>query len=123
MLFCASWSPAADAPASASKKQPDNKAVLNVTSLDAKPVVRTRSAPQYPFELRRQNISGEAVVEFVVNAKGDVENARVVKATHPEFGEAAVAAVSRWKFSPGKKDGQPVATRLTTPITFSVESR
>lgn len=112
-----------DAPAAATSKEPEDKVVLNVATLDEKPVARTRSAPQYPFELRRRNISGEAVVQFVVNAKGDVEDARVVRTTHPEFGEAAVAAVLPWKFSPGKKGGQKVATRLTVPLTFSLNPR
>ncbi len=58
---------------------------------------------------------------LVVTAKGDVAAAKVVKATDPLFGKAAVKAVSSWKFLPGNARGKAVKTLMQQPISFSLE--
>ena len=83
-----------------------------------KPVFQTR--PMYPTELRKAGVSGKATVDFVVDAEGAVRNATALNATHPAIGEAAVAAVSQWKFDPGQKDGGAVATHMQVPIVFTM---
>jgi len=89
--------------------------------LTAVPKVIYQVPPQYPFELRKANVTGSAVVEFIINTNGDVVNAFAVAASDPRFGEAAVAAVCRWKFQPGIRNGRTVNTRLQVPIYFSLE--
>jgi len=76
--------------------------------------------PQYPFEMRRAGITGEVLVEFIVDANGDVRNAFAVRSTQREFETAAVQAVSKWKFKPGRKGGRAVNTRMQQPISFSL---
>lgn len=80
------------------------------------------SRPQYPFELRRQGITGAAVVEFVVDSHGNVQQVKVVKATQPEFGYAAAASIKNWKFKPGLVDGVPVNTRMQMPFVFALDN-
>ncbi len=70
--------------------------------------------------MRRQEIPGIALVDFIVDAKGDVRNARALKADHASFAAAAVQCVAAWKYSPGMKNGQPVNTHIQMPIVFSV---
>lgn len=94
--------------------------VFDVARVDVKPAPRTRTGPAYPMAMRRAGVSGEAIVEFVVDTQGNVRNPFVLRATHFEFGQEAVATVSRWKFSPGKKDDQLVSTRMQVPIVFSM---
>jgi len=50
-----------------------------------------------------------------------VRNATLVRASNPEFGAAAVAAVSRWSFKPGRKAGHPVFTHMQVPIEFTLD--
>lgn len=76
--------------------------------------------PIYPFEMRRQGVSGEVIVDFLVAKDGSVQNAYVVKASRPEFAANAVAAVSEWHFRPGTKNGQPVPTHMQVPVIFSL---
>ena len=45
-------------------------------------------------------------------------NAILQDATTPEFGDAALKAVSQWRFLPRVKDGQPVATKVALPLIF-----
>ena len=97
--------------------------VIEFSTLDQKPVPRSQARPIYPAELRSKNITGEAVVEFVVDSQGNVRDATALRHTHPAFGEAAVASVMQWKFQPGKKGGRAVTTRLQVPIVFSLGER
>lgn len=94
--------------------------VFDISKLDQAPVPKFRAKPQYPFEMRRAGITGEVVVEFIVDSNGDVRNAFSVRSTQRDFEQAAVQAVSKWKFRPGKKGGRSVNTRMQVPIVFTL---
>jgi TonB family protein len=96
---------------------------VDISKLDVMPVAKFQARPQYPFELRRQSVSGEAVVDFIVDVNGDVRNAFVLRATHPEFGPAALASVVQWKFKPGMLRGRVVNTHMQVPIVFTLNTR
>lgn len=94
--------------------------VFNINQLDQIPQVRATVPPQYPFEMRRAGITGEVLVEFIVDTNGNVRNPFAVRSSQREFETAAVQAVSKWKFRPGKKGGRVVNTRMQQPISFSL---
>jgi protein TonB len=94
--------------------------VFDINQLDQTPQAKFQARPQYPFEMRRAGISGEVIVEFIVDTNGDVRNAFAVRSTQREFEQAAVQAVSKWKFRPGKKGGRAVPTRMQIPIVFTL---
>lgn len=94
--------------------------VFDLSRLDVKPEAKFQARPQYPFEMRRDGIRGEVVVDFVVAADGSVQNAYALKSSRREFESAAVDAVSKWKFSPGKVASLPVNAHLQMPIVFTV---
>ncbi|ACB75626.1 energy transducer TonB [Opitutus terrae] len=94
--------------------------VFNINQLDQIPQIRATVPPQYPFEMRRAGITGEVLVEFIVDTNGDVRNPFAVRSTQREFETAAVQAVAKWKFRPGKKGGRVVNTRMQQPISFSL---
>lgn len=94
--------------------------VFDPSMLDNQPVPRLQGRPTYPFEMRRAGIAGEVVVDFIVDANGDVQNAFAVKMSQREFESAAVQAVSKWKFKPGRKGGRSVNTHMQVPIVFTL---
>jgi protein TonB len=94
--------------------------VFDIASLDQQPVPRVRTPPQYPFEMRRAGVTGEVTVDFIVDTNGDVQNAYAIKSTQREFESAAVQAVSKWKFKPGRKGGRNVNTHMQVPIVFTL---
>ena len=94
--------------------------VFNLADLDQIPVPRYQAKPVYPFEMSRAGITGEVVVEFVVDVQGDVREAFAKKSTQREFEAAAIQAVSKWKFRPGKKGGKAVNTRMSVPMVFNL---
>lgn len=96
------------------------KDLFDLKNLDQAPTPRFRSNPVYPFEMRRAGIEGEVVVGFIVDSSGNVREAYPMRSTHREFESAAVQAVSKWRFRPGKKGGRAVNTRMLVPIVFSI---
>ncbi len=94
--------------------------VFDISMLDQQPVPKFQARPQYPFEMRRAGIAGEVVVDFIVDPNGDVQNAYALRSTQREFEAAAVQAVAKWKFKPGRKGGRDVPTHMQVPIVFTL---
>ncbi|HWA11370.1 MAG TPA: TonB family protein [Opitutaceae bacterium] len=97
----------------------DAATIYDISQVDQVPVATASVKPVYPFELRRAGVTGQAVVGFVVDASGQVQDVRGVSATHPEFEAAAVDAIKKWKFNAGQKAGIPVGVRVQVPIVFN----
>ena len=96
--------------------------LFNLADLDRAPTPTLRVPPTYPFEMRRAGVSGEAVVGFIVDASGRVRDAYAVSASRREFADEAVRAVLKWQFTPGRKNGLPVGTRMQVPLVFNLET-
>jgi TonB family protein len=86
---------------------------------DAPPQPFVGPEPEYPRALRKKKVSGSATLAFTVDARGRIFDATVVAATHPEFGEAALAAIREWRFLPQVKGGRPVSTKAEMPFNFA----
>ena len=120
--------PAAIAPATPADAPPPNKSVTpadayDIRSLDQAPMPKFQARPQYPTEMRKKGIAGQVVVDFIVDTNGDVRNAYVLRSSRREFEAAAVAAVSKWKFQPGRKGGRAVETHMQVPIVFTLNEK
>jgi TonB family protein len=102
-------------------------ALLGLATLPAaeskNPVAKTRGAPTYPYDMRRQKISGSVTVEFIVGTEGRIVAAQVVESTHPGFNSNALAAVRGWVFEPGMKEGKKINVRARQIITFDLPKR
>ena len=92
--------------------------VYSIKAVDVRPVATREVEPNYPLELA-SILTGRAVVVFTVRSDGKVEDASVVEADDVLFGEAAVAAVRKWRFRPAEVKGAPVACRMTLPFVFT----
>ncbi|WP_221031611.1 TonB family protein [Actomonas aquatica] len=88
--------------------------------LDVQPKVTRQQKPIYPFAMHRLGITGQVIVAFIVQSDGRVGAAYAVKASHPSFRQAAIDAVERWRFEPGRKDGRAVDVRMQVPIIFNI---
>lgn len=110
-----------DAAIAAKSKYPSPTAhIYDITELDKTPAVRNQTKPHFPTELKDKGISGRALISFTVDASGRVHDLQTVEATHPEFAESSLAAISEWRFSPGEIDGTPVNTRIEIPMMFTI---
>lgn len=86
---------------------------------DVEPKPRGRVQPVYPYELLRDHVSGEATVSFVISETGKITGSRLVKATPPEFGAAALAMIEQWEFEPALKAGRPTQCQFGFKQEFS----
>lgn len=102
---------------SVAARQEDVDDVFSMAELDQKPRVVYQPGPAMSKELRKKAPATVYIV-FVVNQRGTVENPVIQKSTNPAFDPAALATVKKWKFEPGKRNGQTVKFRMRVPITF-----
>ena len=87
------------------------------------PRVLTEVRPQYTKEAMDAKIQGTVRVRVVVLASGDVADVEVVRSLDDKYGldRNAVAAVRQWKFVAGRKDGRPVAVKITLEMKFTLK--
>lgn len=95
--------------------------VIDRQLLDRNPRALSQIAPVYPFELRKEGIEGTVEVEFVVDMEGRVHSPVVLRTDHPGFVEAALRAIVKWRFEPGRCAGQVVRFRMSVPVVFKIE--
>lgn len=76
----------------------------------------------YPATALRDSIQGVQTVSFVINKDGKVEQIQVEQSLGDEFEKESIRLIENmpeWK--PAKLDGNPVATRISLPITFQIQ--
>lgn len=78
------------------------------------------SAPDYPYELKRDGVNGVVTVVFSVDENGNVVDPEVQKSTNRGFDQAALKAIAKWKFRPARQDGVPVKSKLAIPLQFTI---
>lgn len=90
------------------------------TKVDVNPVPIKTPPPEYPTDARRMGLSGVVAVSIVIDEAGKITSAQVLKSSNPDFDASALAAVKKWTFKPGKKDGVAVKTKVTIPLRFDL---
>ena len=75
--------------------------------------------PRYPNEALRRLVQGTVIVELVVTSEGLPSQIRVVRSLDPGgLDDEAVAAVTQWRFEPGRLSGKPVDVMVTIMLDF-----
>lgn len=86
--------------------------------VDGPPFVRQWTSPVYPADALKAKIGGTVIVRIIVDKTGRVTSARPLTAPDPRLGEAAVAAVRQWTFTPAIENWNLVAMSLDVPFFF-----
>jgi periplasmic protein TonB len=73
--------------------------------------------PAYPALARQAGVQGRVVIECVIDTEGRVVRTRVLEGP-PLLREAALAAVSQWRYRPTLLNGTPVAVIMTVRLDF-----
>ncbi len=74
--------------------------------------------PEYSEEARIAKLQGTCALSIVVGADGKPYDVQLTHSLGMGLDEKSIEAVRRWQFDPARKDGQPVAVRLTVETTF-----
>ena len=74
--------------------------------------------PPYTDQARKACVQGVVLLSLVVDADGNVSDAQVTQSLEPSLDESAVDTVRTWRFEPARRDGAPVAVRVTVETSF-----
>lgn len=77
--------------------------------------------PHYPEEARHARVQGVVILQTIIDKDGNVTNVKVLKGLPSGLTEAAVDAVSSWRFKPATLEGKPVAVYYLVTVSFSVQ--
>ncbi len=103
------------APSPVVAKVPPEEAITRMATPSGGYQVR----PSYPSTARRLGIEGTSLLRVYVAADGRVTDVQVDQtAGHPDLDRAAMDAVRRWKFEPGRRGSEPVGMWVRLPVQF-----
>lgn len=78
--------------------------------------------PHYPSASRRLREEGEVMLRVRVSAAGLAENVEIKHSSgFIRLDQAAVDAVTRWRFVPARRGDEAVAAWVQVPITFNLQ--
>jgi protein TonB len=83
------------------------------------PVALNDVEAEFSDEARRAKYQGVCIVSLIVDAQGNPQNPRVVRALGMGLDEKALEAVRKYKFKPAMKDGKtPVPVLISVEVNF-----
>ena len=87
----------------------------------ARPRYKRNPEPTYPALAHRRRQEGIVLLAVLVDAAGRPESVEIQTSSgFASLDAAAVTAVRDWEFEPGRRDGEPVASRVEVPIQFQL---
>ena len=105
--------PPATAPA-----HPSNRVRLGADVVEG--LVLHKVTPIYPNLAKQARVQGPVVLDSIIGTDGSVKSLQV-KSGHPMLTEAAITAVSQWKYKPYVLNGTPVEVETTIQVNFHLE--
>lgn len=76
---------------------------------------------KYPQTAKKKGLEGTVTLELLIAANGELTSAKVLDGPGQELNEAAMAAIKKFRFSPGYVGNQSVATRIVYKYKFAIE--
>jgi len=102
----------------ASEVQVPAAAVYKIGGAVSAPGMTSHAEPEYSEEARKNKLQGSIQVSLVVDATGAPTQIAILHPLGMGLDEKAIEAISQWKFTPGKKNGSPVAVLTQVEVTF-----
>jgi TonB family protein len=91
------------------------------TSPAVYPELVTRIQPEYPSDAKKAKIEGVVVLEGTIDATGAVRGLKAVRSEPMGLTEAAIEALSQWRYKPAQDAaGHAIATQTTVTIRFAL---
>lgn len=76
-------------------------------------------SPVYPADARASGIQGLVILETVIDTEGNVVDPKILRSV-PQLDQAALDAVSQWKYEPTLLNGLPISVIMTVTVNFSL---
>jgi TonB family protein len=88
---------------------------------DVYPVLMKIAVPQYPEAAMKKKLGGTVWLNVLVDQRGSVKSARVLKSDAEELNQAAIDAARKYAFTPGIYRNKPIPVWVSIPIEFRLE--
>jgi len=75
--------------------------------------------PRYPALAQATHVEGVVILEAVIDASGSVASVRVLRSI-PLLDQAAIDAVSQWRYTPALLNGSAVPVIVTVTLNFTL---
>jgi TonB family protein len=79
--------------------------------------------PGFPASMDKALRQGNVDLIGRIDVNGQIQDVKAVASTHPDFVEAAVAAVRLWQFRPALSNGKPVEIAANIGMRFRLENQ
>jgi protein TonB len=87
----------------------------------ARPKYRENNPPVYPKLARKRGYEGTVILQVLVNKQGAVDDLRIeTSCDHAMLDRAALNAVRKWLFEPGRRGNEKIAMWVKVPVTFKL---
>jgi TonB family protein len=96
----------------------DPNRIYSRSEVDKEPVRTYSVSANYPFKELKGKKELSVGGTFVVNEKGEVSDIQIEQSGGAQVDQAVMAAVAKWKYSPGEKKGTKVKVRMAFMHTF-----
>ena len=102
---------------------PSESASESAPYVEAVALTDRNKPPRYPRLAQRLGVEGEVVLLVTVGVDGavvrvDVHESAGLTAAHKALNRAAIAALVQWRYTPARRDGEPVETVIKVPVRF-----
>ena len=84
------------------------------------PTLISKVEAEFSEEARKAKMSGVVTVGFVVDEKGNVTRARVIRGLGMGLDEKALEAVRQYRFKPAMENGKPVKVEVNVEVNFQI---
>lgn len=90
----------------------------------AAPRYHANPPPEYPPLARKRGLEGTVELDVLVNRLGAAEQIKLARSSsHDLLDRAAIAAVSRWLFLPGKQGAEDIPMWVRIPIRYALQEK
>jgi periplasmic protein TonB len=96
---------------------PVEKKIVRVGGRVRPPTVIRRIEPVYPTLARAAHVQGDVVVDAILDEQGNVTEMKIVSGP-PLLYQAALEALSQWKYQPTYLNDEPVSVQFIVTISF-----
>lgn len=97
----------------------DEEEIFDFVAVSKKPEIILKAQPSYPELARKAGIAGQVVILVVIDKKGNVKQAEILKSI-PMLDGAALEAAKRCKFNPAMQRDKCVKVRMAIPFKFAL---
>ena len=93
----------------------------NIATVSPASIVTRSVQPDYPTLARQMRVQGSVILQALIGRDGLIQDLRVLSGP-PILANAAEEAVRQWHFKPHYVGAQPVETRASITVNFTIST-